>query len=343
MFAPTSFWNDRLPDSAPVDPDSAAYVADLGRHLLVGGEASGTRASLAVDDYGHTLWFATAATPRQKVWFDSAAENDALRAAIAAVPIPWGFRPAGGVDKEATILDVANDVLYEFNGLLQSGVDQLRAGYEQAGWHCRYATVINEFSKSAGNAGEAPAGSVGAGISGSGMHQMGGNIRISEAVFGRIRHPIKFQGIGHSSPAGSMIAGPHIYRWPATTTDGESSTPHAIQEGMRFRLPRAACLAALATVQEPFLRTLLRGAYEYGLILTDGSAAHVTIFTENRKTLPNSSAYGWDQWKGSENKFGGAGAILRREPKLILEEFPWDQLVVVSADYRPTGAPAYLL
>lgn len=341
MFAPTSFWNQRLPKAPPIDPDSAAFIANLL------GQIADAPATIQYRDYAATIWYAGASAIKQRVWLDKAdAVNPALRAALAEVPVPYGMRPAGPFpgDNEIMAFDLVTDTYYEFNQMRQKGVDTMRTAEQvpgcstlnEAGWHCVFATVIPNASQSPGNAGEA-AGHVGVGISGSGLHSAAGPIKIEEILQGRIRHPIKIEAIGTASGK-SRISTNH--RWPATNSDGEDTDPTAPQEGMIFWLPEAS-------VDKPasaFMKIVARGANEHGLILCDGSASHVTIKGASMKTTPGSQSYGVDAWLGPEKKVGGAGAILTAEPTTLAAEFPWADLQVVDASYRPsTLAPGVML
>jgi hypothetical protein len=361
---PASFWSRPLPRTPPEDEKSEAYIHNLlGQMEEVKGKPS-RKPTLTVGDFGAAIWYVAPETPTQRIWLDARGANPELEEALKTVPIPFGFRATGPFkreevvkgelvvvqengDNEAMIFDPAHDVYYEFFGLLQSGVDLLRTPEEvpptepempvpetlnEPGYHCLHATVINEYSKSKGNAGEAPKGSIGNGISGSGMHQAGGPIRIEEVERGRITHPVKIQCLGNAS--GESHISP-TFRWPASKSDGRSSEEHALQEGMIFWLPATS----IEKPKTSFMRMVARAANEYGLILTDGSAAHVTMFLDCRKTLPRSQAYGTDRWLGEP----GGTPILQKSQSELASEFPWADLKVVSEEYRPVEVePGFL-
>jgi hypothetical protein len=355
MF-PASFWPKPLPRHPKIDEDSKLFVDALVAQLPVDPiEEKENRPSLTVGDFGAPIWYAGEGAGKQKIWLDRAAgKNPKLEEAIAEVPLPFGFRATGpfkreeivgGVptivgrngDNEAMLFDPSTDTYYEFFGLLQGGVDILRSKeeveegcetYAEPGYHCLYATVVRNYSESTGAADFS--GAIGQGISGSGMHQAGGPIRIEEYERGRITHPVKIQCIGKASGE-SMIN--KIPRWPAPYSDGESPYEFAPQEGMIFHLPEASVLKP----EDDFMRMVARAANEFGLILTDGSEKHINIFLECRKTLPNEEGYGVDAWYGPEDEWGTPGAILTKEPQELAEEFPWEDLEVVDRSYRTSS------
>lgn len=337
MFSSTSFWNQALPGDVPIDPSSATYVASLVKQ----GEEAGF--AFEYRDWSVPCWIADPNVPTQLVNLDVADGTLAtMRAALAAVPIPLGLRPPGPWptgDHVVAIYQPSTDIYREMHGVRQVGIcDPAKTGVagcstlEAIGWHCDNAAAIKEASKSAGyfQFGDWPGVPEGThwGCSGSGLFVWGGTIKVAEAQRGYIPHAIRIECVTRQS----------TFRWPAQKTDGKSADPTMPQEGMLFKLPAASIAKAPAGI----VRTIAVAANQFGLILTDG-AGNISIKCEPQSALANNQTYVPDAWKGPSDTYGGAGAILSKASGELAAEFPWADLQVVDASYRPsTVAPGML-
>jgi len=346
MFSPTSFWNERLPAGAPLDPDSAAYVANLVK------QGEDTTFGFSYRDWAATLFVASADTPLQKVTVDnqSNAYFNAMREAFAAVPIPPNARPAHPWpgDNPMCIWQPSSDTYWEFWKASKYEVDGQHSGGQAEGvsaeilnapgWHCESGAVIQNVSKNQGFFDDTSWPPV-AGLnyrwssSASGLPLLGGCLRIAEAQCLYIPHAL-------------MMAIPTpkktTFRYPASKTDGTSSDPTAPEEGMLFRLPAAYDLSAIG---DPFVRAVCTAIRDYGLYLKDKGGS-VAIQCESQATVPSSQAYGTDAWKGPEDKFGGAGAIFSKFASgkgSLGDLIPWKDLQVVDPSYRPSSIAPGLL
>jgi hypothetical protein len=337
VFSPTSFWNQALPGSVPIDPSSATYVGSLVKQVEEAG------ASFEFRDWSVPCWIVGPNTPTQTVNLDVADGTLAtMRSALAVVPIPVGLRPPGPWptgDHIVAIYQPSTDKYWEMHGVRQVGIcDPAKTGVagcstlEVVGWHCDNAAAIKEASKSAGyfQFGDWPGVPEGThwGCSGSGLYVWGGAIKVAEAQRGYIPHAVRMECVTRQNTP----------RWPAQKTDGSSTNAAMPQEGMIFKLPRAS----IAKVSDPFVKAVARAANEYGLILTDG-AGNVSIKCESQSARANSQTYAPDAWKGPADAYGSGGAILAKAPGELLAEFPFADLEVVAESYRPSSvAPGML-
>lgn len=326
VCSPTSFYYQQLPGDVPIDPESAAYIANLTAQLAADGGAFSFR------EFAQTMWIAGSETPRQKVWLDvKDSAGETKRKAIESVPIPPEMRPPPPYpgDNAVTIWDLKNDRLYEFHGMREHGVDAVRvvaecSTLEEPGWHCDDAAVIQEISKSPGyfESGVSWPGSTTWGVSGSGILLWPGAITAAEAQRLYIPHAIRIGCSDHHKTK---------FRFPAQKTDGKSEDPTSPQAGMLFKLP----LASISKPKDAFVRCVARAANEFGLVLTDGSSG-LAIKCKTEATVRGTQSLTTDAWKGTEDKFGGAGAILTANASTLLKEFPWPDLEVVAESYFPS-------
>jgi hypothetical protein len=353
LFSPSSFWNQRLPADVPIDPHSADYVGSLY------ASGSGSGYGLNYREWATTVFYAGAGDPKVAFTIDQPEVESSsywtdLQTILSEVPMPPNARPPGPWphgDQHMTIYDIVNDVLYgtwrtrkfEVDGpapLTQGTVPS--SVLEKKGWHCQAGFGIKNASKCMGTFDNLSwpgiAGSRAFSETASGLPELGGLITVGEAQRGLIPHALTFTGVS------SDIAKSPQFRWPALKTDGSSEAEFAMQEGMIFTLDKSVDPNALFT--DPFLRALARAARDYGMVCNDGGGSSLSLNAESQQTVPNSQAFINDPWKGPENKFGSAGAILSKFPGgtggLIEAFFAGiaEHLQVVDASYRPSAIGA---
>jgi hypothetical protein len=346
FFHPECFYNHPLPSSVPIDANSASYVSNL----LAQGEAFDYGANYR--DWATTVFFAEKSTSTTAVTIDrNIAKGETywteLASILAAVPIPASARPPGPWptgDQHMVIVDEANDKMWEFWRTREVEVDgpapktqQEKVSEEtlkKAGWHCQAAAGIENLSTSPGYFDSKSWGSVPASrhysAAASGLFELGGLIRVSEAEAGLIPHALTFTAI-HNEISKN-------FRWPAQKTDGVSTAEFAVQEGMIFTVP--AELEVESLFNDTFLKACAVAIRDYGMVINDGSGTTVAIGCENQCTVPHSESTTNDAWKGTENKFGGPGAIFSKyvggNGGLIEQLFTTlgPHLQVVDASYR---------
>jgi hypothetical protein len=297
LFAPSSFWNVRLANDAPLDAKSAVYVARLQELLRRWSPYINTTR------YSTPVYTVSADQPPVRVSLDRGGSNG-LQEAFDQVPIPSKARPAAGSDGHMVVWQPSTDTMWEF----------WVARRLSDGWHARYGGRIQNVSQSPGHytaIRDASGGYVEHplwGASATSLPLLGGLIRIDEMKAGRIDHAL-------------AIALPEIragaYSWPAQRTDGKSDRADAIPEGARLRIDPRVDLDQLQMA--PSVRTLAEAAQRYGIVVRDGAGA-VTFFAEDPSPT------------GSNPFIGVDGLFGVRYIDQALRDFPWDRLQVLATD-----------
>jgi hypothetical protein len=277
LFAADSFWNRPLPAGAPIDPRSAAYVADLRRQLALANPWINTT------QYSTPVYRVPAGQPTERVVLD--ANLPALQREWEAVPIPTTATPAAGTDRHLVVHQPSTDAMWEFWHL------ERRAGVWHAGWGGKMSGV----SASRGYFSGAQANW---GATATSLPLPGGLMTIDELRRGRIDHAL---AIGIPQPKAG------VFSWPAQRTDGTSTAANAIPAGVRFRLDPSLDLATLSL---PWLvRLMAEAAQRYGVVVRDTAGA-VTFYGEDPTPT------GTDPWRAAGGFFGGQlpSTLLARFP-----------------------------
>ena len=305
LFSPTSFWNERLPQTAPLDPSSgalvAALVAEIQRERSAGiGPWIGTGA-------GSTpVYRVPASQPHVRVRLARGGQHGrrALQRAFASVPIPRSAKPAPGLDGHLTVWQPSTDKLWEFFHARRRG------GRWQADW----GGAIARVSKSPGyyTARAWPGAGRHWGATASSLPIIGGTILIDELRRGRIDHAL---AINLPAPRAREFA------WPAQRTDG-TGPPTALPEGARLRLDPTVNVADLGL---PKLgRMMARAAQRYGIVVRDQTGHGTSFWLEVPRRGGSRSPY--------SRYFRG------KTPAEVLANFPWDRLQVLAM-HLCTAAP----
>ncbi len=346
FFHPESFFNYPLPSGYPIDPNSSSYVANL----LAQGKANAYGANFR--DWAATIFLAAKGETPQSWTIDrtiKAGETywTELQSILSAVPVPSATRPPGPWptgDQHLVIVDESSDHMWEFWRAREKEVDGpapktqqpgvSKEVLEKAGWHCQAGAGIENLSSNPGyfdaSSWKGVAASRHYSAAASGIFELGGLIRVSEAEAGLIPHALTFTAI-HREISTS-------FRWPAQKTDGVSTGEFAVQEGMIFTVPAELEVEELFT--DPFLKACAVAIRDYGMVINDGSETAVALSCENQCTVPHSESTVNDAWKGSEDKFGGPGAIFSHfvgGPGGLIEKLfttLGPHLQVVDASYR---------
>jgi hypothetical protein len=296
LFAPTSFWNQRLPATAPLDESSVALIQSLVAEVER-ERATGIGPWIGASPGSTPLYRVGPGQRRVRVRLQDADQTwrKTLQRAFASVPIPADARPAVPPDRHMTVWQPSTDKLWEFFG----------ARREADGWHAVWGGAIRRVSKSRGY--YTPAAWPGAtrawGATASSLPVIGGTMLLDELRRGRIDHALAM-----NVPA----ARADVFAWPAQRTDGVG-LPTALPEGARLRLDPALDIAELKLPK--LTRMIARAAQRYGLVVRDQTGHGISLFGENPSQFPGSPY---------RSHFRG------RTPQELLADFPWDRLQVLE-------------
>lgn len=322
-FARGSFVHRPLPDDAPLEPESARYVADLLRQIR---EHYG-HATVNFDSYSPTLSVVDGDQPTVRVRARDP-ENAGWRFAPLqrkweAVPLPRDFAPSRGTDQEAIVYQPSTGRYWEFWKMAPTGAKvRDSAGRLVDEWGARWGGRIDDLGSSPGyfedpslrwDSGEG----IRYGTAATGIALLGGLMTIEEQRRGRIEHVVHL-----------AIPEPRAGQWafPAHRTDGivpPSENPHALPEGATLRLPAHLDLDAMD--MDPYARMIAKAVQRHGMVIRDRSGA-VTLYGENPGARQAESPY---HRKGGilrcpEGKYEWECSAASR-----LEGFPWHRLQVL--------------
>jgi outer membrane biosynthesis protein TonB len=303
FFAPTSFWNERLLASAPVDPNSAAIVSALSE-LATSEQAAKKGPAINTKEWSVPIYTVPAgqATVRVALVNNTAA---ALQAAWTAVPLPSNAQPAAGTDEHLVVWQPSTNKMWEFWGLEKP----------KGTWQASWGGAMGDVSSDKGVYGpEAWAGaSASWGASASSLPIAGGLITFEDLERGVINHAL-------------AIAVPNVregqFASPAQRTDGASPGPTTLPEGAHLRLEPGLNLAALHL--PPFTLMLAKAAQRYGIFVRD-RASNIAFYGQDPIPL------GIEPYTGSTGYFEG------KSPVQLLASFPWSHLEVLKMELHPAG------
>lgn len=317
-FAANSFVHRPLPDNAPLDPNSSAWVSNIQSQI---SKYYGV-AAVNISQYTPAIWVVGADQPTQRVlvkdWSNPSYTFAPLQAKWDAVPIPDGFVPASGTDQEAVIYQPSTGKVWEFWLMRKTGAKTTdSAGRSVDQWGARWGGRIENIAASDGTfptEGGSWSTTTGQkyGTTATSIAFMSGIITIEEQERGVINHVV-----GIALP--ETLSGRWSY--PAHRTDGVFGG-NAIPEGTIFRLPANLNLDAMN--MDPYARMIAKAVQKYGMVVWD-KAGTVSFRAEN----PAGYAGG--------NPYTKAGGILKcpngvntsacwADSNGRLKGFPWDKL-----------------
>lgn len=265
LFPADHWWNADV-SAAPVDPQSAAYIAFIGANRRLHPDFGGTAAPGSTEIYGMPYAVVDGAQPKVAVTFEYAEESDG--AGIPFYPLPaqaiaqphWveGGAPAAvdqrsQSDRHLLVVDCTHRHLYE---LYNVWYDSARAR-----WHAGSGAVFDLDASDRRPDGWTSADAAGLAI-------LPGLVRYDEAWNPAVTD------IGHAFRVTVRATNGYVY--PASHRAG--ATPGALPMGARLRLK------ASVNGQDPALRTadpnvrrIFRAMQRHGLIVADnGSDLYVT-------------------------------------------------------------------
>ena len=305
LFSPTSFWNERLSPTAPLDPNSGALVAALVAEIQR-ERAAGIGPWIGAGAGSTPVYRVPAAQPRVRVRLLRGGQHGrrALQRAFASVPIPRNAKPAPGLDGHLTVWQPSSDKLWEFFHARRRG------GRWQADW----GGAIRRVSKSPGyyTARAWPGAGRHWGATASSLPVIGGTMLLGELGKGRIDHAL---AINLPAPRAGEFA------WPAQRTDGTGPST-ALPEGARLRLDPTVNVADLGLTK--LGRMMARAAQRYGIVVRDQTGHGTSFWLEVPRGTGKRSPYG--------RYFRG------KTPAEVLANFPWDRLQVLAM-HLCTAAP----
>jgi hypothetical protein len=298
IFSRDSFWYTPIPANAPLNPKSAAYVAEFLRQKK---SYYGT-VTINTTDYASPVYVVAKDAPTVRVTHDCGTTQQtqaipALDKQWSAVPMPTGAKPANGTDAEMTIFQPSTDSLWEF-WLMKQGPN---------GWSACWGGMMSAASK---NPGIWPDHF---GTTATSLPFIGGQITAAELARGEIRHAIGISLVDLEKFA--------IFSWPATRSDGynPNDAPDRIPEGLRMRLDPTIDVDALDL--HPVGKTIAKAAQKYGFVVWDHSGA---------LGLRAQNPIG-DIVAGRPNPY--VALFAGKPPYAILEGFPWERLQFLPFDY----------
>lgn len=304
LFAPASFWNKRVADDAPVDPNSAPLVQAFAAQIQQ-ERSSGIGPWIGAGAGSTPLYRVPEDQPRVRVRLDTTTSHGskALRRAFASVPMPRNAKPAPGDDGHLTVWQPSTDRLWEF----------FHARREGGAWHADWGGAIQHVSKSPGyyTASAWPGATRNWGATASSLPIVGGTILLDELKRGRIDHAL---ALNLPAPRSGEFA------WPAQRTDG-TGPPTALPEGARIRLDPTVNVDDLGLSKVG--RMIARAAQRYGMVVRDQTHHGTSLWVE---TAPAGSSSGF-------------GTYLKgKTPSDVLAAFPWDRMQVLKMNLC-TAAP----
>ena len=296
LFAPTSFWNERLPATTALDPNSTALVQALVAE--VGRERAAGKGPWISASSGSTPLYRVGRTQRRvRVRLQNPGNHGgkALQRAFASVPIPTDAKAAIGPDRHMTVWQPSTDTLWEFFG----------ARRRSGAWEAQWGGAIRQVSRSPGYYTHTawPGATYNWGATASSLPVVAGTMLLDELQAGRIDHAL---AMNLPAPRAGVFA------WPAQRTDG-TGDPATLPEGARLRLDPTLDVGAL---QLPKLtRMIALAAQRYGFVVRDQTHNGISLFAENPSQFPGHPY---------QRYFRG------RTPPELLARFPWDRLQLVQ-------------
>jgi len=323
QFVGTSYVHTLLPANAPLDPNSAAIVADMLANTPGGW-------SVSVSNYASPLYFVTnepTVTIKGARNFDPTFDSWGkvpLETILNPVPLPGNFLPASGSDASAIICRMATNECWElWYAQLTGGTTVNSAGQTVPEWSAGWGGHMTNVSSNPGYFLEDPRyPGWHWGSSASSIPQML-FMTIEEQRLGVIRHPLAF--------GTTCTARGHVF--PAQRDDGWSDTCLP-KEGMIFRLPASLNIDALPLT--PYAKMIAKAIQNYGMVLVDttgGGFSSIAAEAQGNNYHPGWSDVYWDP-----------GGILGcpppptphyscwpdNGPGHLLDGFPFNQLQVIQ-------------
>jgi hypothetical protein len=297
LFAPSSVWNQPLPDSTRTDKALAEQLkAEAAKEIR-----NATGPYIQTTKFSTPLYTVGAHQRCVRVKLDVTARyGRTLKRAFLRVPLPKSARPAAGTDQHLTLWQPSTDSLWEFWKL------QRRSD----GWHAKWGGAMRHVSRSPGffNSKSWPGSAAYWGATATSLPAIAGTMTADELQRGRIDHALAI-----SLPNARV----NVFAPPAQRTDGTLKDPGAIPEGTRFRLDPKLDIDTLDL--PPVVRTMAVAAQRYGMIVRDKTFSNIGFYAEDPAPLgrnPYPTLFG------------------RQYPSELLAKFPWSHVQAVRPKLR---------
>jgi hypothetical protein len=304
IFSPDSFWYTPIPADAPLNANSAGFVAEFLRQKAA---YYGT-VNINTRDYSSPVYTVAAKMPTvtvtqwdcQKKGFS----DPGLAQQWKAVPIPDHAVPSKGTDAEMTIYQPATDTIWEF----------WQTKKIDGQWRACWGGRLQQISRSYGVFDKHY------GTTATSLPFLGGQITAEELQRGEIRHAIGIALV--------EIERADMFSWPANRSDGfnPKGAKNRIPEGLRFRLDPAVNVDALHMSRAG--KVIAKAAQKYGFIVLDKAGA-IAIRGQNAVSYTA---------LGAPDPYP---ALFEGKPNYsVLDGLPWDRIQFLPLNYgKPqTGA-----
>lgn len=313
--------------TAPLDPNSAAYVNDLGGLVHLYGAF--------VDGGSGPIFDTTSSTPPTPVYLDHR-QVPGYSNFASGIPLPANATPNSGTDG---VLSVYNPSTTELWTMWRVSTPQQNAVgctqplpwgqpcWADGHWHAVGGAIAGSIRFSPGyfDYQSLPgATTTNSGTSATSNINPARQVLASEVLNGHI---------GHAVAVASAVTGncETTNSWPAQRNDGSSTAPPpgCIPEGTFFRLDPTLNLCdeqhdtcGPGTTKLPtFTYLVAQAAQRYGLCVCESTQGGPTLQTEN------TTQYGYNAWTSQYLLFG-------QTKSSVLRSFPWASLQAVAAPTR---------
>jgi hypothetical protein len=303
FFSPTSFWNEPVSASVPLDSSSAAVVGAFDQEITAAEEAKQGLPNINVTSWSVPVYTVPATQPTVKVTLTDpsrAPGGPALAGAWEAVPLPSNALPAVGTDKHLVVWQPSTNKLWEFWRLEDA----------TKGWQAEWGGAMQNVSSDSGAYG--PEAWLGArtewGASATSLSIAGGLITLEDLEKGQINHAL---AMAIPSPRAELYAS------PAQRTDGWVTAPDSIPEGAHLRLDPNLDLASLKLPR--FTLMMAEAAQKYGIFIRD-TAGNVAFYAQDPTPT------------GTNPYFGTTGYFEGKTAQQLLAVFPWTHLQLLKME-----------
>ena len=247
-YSASSPWNTPIASNPTVEPGSATDIAGVAGPL-----------TSDPTQYTYPVYDADGSSPVYSVKLSGRYSNvtsntsiQLLSAPTVSVPIPASAQAAAGSDAQLIILEPSTGDEWGFWQLYKNSSGQWQA--------------TNGYHYNTNWSGVPPKGF---GSRGAGVPYLAGLVRPCEIAQGHIDHALAF---AYSNTAPSYV-------WPATKSDGASTSANALPEGARLQLDPSLTTAQLQAmgITGPEL-VVAKTLQKYGMYLIDSSGRSKVMF-----------------------------------------------------------------
>jgi hypothetical protein len=270
-FSSTSPWNTPISSNPAIDPDSAAFIADLATLTGQGQQAL----SVNIQGYSIPVYYVDSTVPFVNVMaglggtgFRTGAPNEGDIPGSGTAPIPAGATPAAGTDRHLCVVDTAAETSWDL-------YDANDGSGGSIGWTASLAASMDLTSGGVRPPTNDSPWWAGQGARACGFPLIAGLITVDEVKAGKIEHAL-------------VLAYPHIrsryYTPPASSAQG--TTSDAIQTrgvacGGQIQLDPALDLSTLGLSATGLM--IAKALQSYGAFVGDYSGA-ISLYADESAT-----------------------------------------------------------